>query len=182
MNAAAAQILGAAAALAALLFLLMRRGGKASRQPYQKQAALFSDQERAFFLALKDAAGAEYEIFAKIPVGDLIAAKKDAARAAAGPISGKRFDFVLCDKTSLAAVCAIQLRQRPPRADAPAEALQAICEHLALPLLRFPAQADYSAAELRPALCAALAKTPLHLAETDGRKEPRISNFDDLKF
>jgi len=175
------QIASALAALAVSFGLfkrLGRRGGKLSRHPYQRQAALFSADERAFFLPLKDAVGGEYEIFGKIGVGDIIVPKRGGTGHA---ISGQRFDFVLCDKKTLRVACAIQLHDKT-RPVLEAVPLQAICESLGLPFLRFQAEADYSAEAIREALRKAMVKEPLHLVEMDGRKEPRISNIDDMKF
>jgi hypothetical protein len=180
LNALSGQIAGGLAVLVVLLFLFKRLGGgggKASRHPYQKQPTFFSADERAFFLTLKESTAGEYEIFAKIPVGDIITSKKDSPRAAAEVIEGRRFDFVLCDPKTLSLVCAIQLQGQ-----AEAEPLQAICESLGLPFQRFPSHVAYSPAEIRDALRKATVKEPFYLVETDGRKEPRISNLDDMKF
>jgi hypothetical protein len=179
LNAMTTQIIGGFAGLAMVTFLFRRlagRSGKPARHLYQKHVALFSADERAFFMPLKAAVAGEYEIFGKLPVDDIITPKKDSPRAAHA-ISGRYFDFVLCDPRSLNVVCAIQLQDK-----AEAEPLQTICEGLGLPLLRFQPEVDYSAGEVRETLRKAMVKEPFYLAETDGRKEPRISNLDDMKF
>lgn len=176
------QIIALLAALAAAAFLFRRltgRGGK-SRHPYQKQTALFSPDDRAFFHPLKQAVGEEYEIFGKIWAGDIIIAKKAVPVDA---FADQHFDFVLCDKSSLAVVCAIQLHDKThPDRQAKADVLQPICETLGLPLVRFQIKADYPVEEVREKLRKAMVKEPVYLLETDGRKEPRISNIEDMKF
>jgi len=173
---------GGIAALALLLFLLRRvagRRGKLSRHPCQRQSALFSLDERAFFRVLKDAVGGKYAIFGKIRVDDIILVKQGASREAVDAIAGRHFDFILCDPDTLSPACAIQLHGK---AQAGPDLLPSICENLGLPLLRFPVQADYSVEDIREKLRKAMAKEPFYLAETAGRKEPRISSIEDMKF
>ncbi len=181
------QIIAIIAALFVLLFLLKLftgRGGKLSRHPYQKHTMLFSPDDRMFFRALKEAVGEEYEIFGKIRVGDIISPKNGGARKAAASIDGRYFDFVLCDKTALAVICAIQVQDKthPARQVEEHDPLPAICENLGLPLVRFHVRADYDTREMREKLRKALIKEPFYLMETDGRREPRISNIEDMKF
>ncbi len=182
------QIIAIIAALIALLILFKlftsRGGGKLARHPYQKHAMLFSPDEQAFFRALKEAVGEEYEIFGKIPAGDIIVPKRDGAGKASASLDGRHFDFVLCDKTALAVVCAIQLQDKthPSRQAGESDPLPLICENLGLPLVRFHVQADYETGEMRERLQKAMVKEPFHWMETDGRKEPRISNIEDMKF
>jgi hypothetical protein len=185
-------IFAAVAAPIALLLLIKafsRRGGKAAKHPYQKHIALFSPDDRVFYRTLKEAVGDEYEIFGKIRVADVVLPKKGAsrndARLAFSPIAGRRFDFVLCDKANLTVVCAIQLRDKanPTKwADDQNNPLKTVCEAVGLPFVRCDIKADYSIGEIREKLKGALRKEPFFLTETDGRKEPRISNIEDMKF
>lgn len=165
------------------------RGGKAVKYPYQKHSALFSPDDRAFYRTLKGAVGDEYEIFGKIRVADIVLPRKGAsrhdARLAFSPIAGRHFDFVLCDKTNLTVVCAIQLRDKanPTKwTDDQNNPLKTVCEAVGLPFVRCDIKADYSVGEIRDKLKGALRKEPFFLIETDGRKEPRISNIEDMKF
>jgi len=181
LNPVIGQIVAALAGLGVVFLLLKRlgrRGGKLSKHPYQKQTALFSADERAFYRTLKDAVAGEYELFGKIRVIDIIVPKKGEAL---GSLGGERFDFVLCDKRTLAVVCAIQLREKA-RSAPEADPLQTACENLGLPFLRFQAGADYRAEEIREKLRKAVVKEPLRLQDAGGRKEPRISNIDDMQF
>jgi hypothetical protein len=186
-------ILSAIAGLLALLILsrliFKKSQGKASRSPYQKHTALFSPDDQAFFRALREAAGEDFEVFGKIRVADIVMPKKgvprDTVRTAFNPIAGRHFDFVLCDRNSLAVVCAIQLHDKinPARqTEHPDDTLRPICESISLPFVRFHIKADYSAEELRERLDKAMSKEPLYLTDTDGRREPRISGFENLKL
>jgi len=162
---------------------LTRRSGKLSRHPYQKHVALFSADDRAFFQRLKEAMAEDYEIFGKIRVDDIIIPKKGIYLDDNSPLAGRYFDFVLCDKKNLTVACAIQLHDKTQadRGSAP-DPLQAICENLGLPWVRVHVKADYSVEEVREKLRVAMAKEPFYLGETDGRKEPRISSLENLKF
>lgn len=178
-------IAGIAALLVSIILFrrLARRGGRLSRHPYQKHVALFSSDDRAFFLRLKEAMGEEYEVFGKIHADDIITLKKGIYLDDDSPIAGRHFDFVLCDKKNLAVACAIQLHDKTQSGpqDGP-DPLQAICENLGLPWVRFQVKADYSVTEVREKLQQAMVKEPFYLLETGGRKEPRISNLEDMKF
>ena len=173
-----------------LIRLFSKRSlGKPSRSPYQKHTALFTADDRDFFRALREAAGEDYEVFGKIRVADVVLPKKglsrDIARTAFDPIAGRHFDFVLCDRNTLAVVCAIQLHDKvnPARqTELPDDTLRPICEAIALPFVRFHIKAGYSAEELRERLEKAMSKEPIYFTEPDGRREPRISGIENLRL
>ena len=81
--------------------------------PYAKQVALFSPAERSFLGVLSEAIGDEAQIFGKVRVADVIMPKKGMSRGewqkAFNKISGKHFDFILCDKGDLSIICAVEL-------------------------------------------------------------------------
>lgn len=182
-------VVGALLVLPILFKAFSRTSGKTARHPYQKHTALFSPDERVFYRALKEAVGEEYEIFGKIRVADIVLPKKGAsrndARLAFSPIAGQHFDFVLCDRKNLAVACAIQLHDKTnptKQAERQDNPLKAVCETVALPFVRFAIKADYPIAEVREKLLDAVREEPFFMIETDGRKEPRISNIEDMKF
>ena len=148
---------------------------------------IFKADEKAFFRTLKDAVGGEYEIFCKIRVTDIIVPKKGASahavKKAFNSIEDCYFDFVLCEKTNLAVVCVVQLQDKTHSVRSnEKDTLIPICENLGLPLVRFAITTDYSAGEIQEKLHKAIIKGPFLLVETDGRKEPRISSVDGMKF
>ena len=148
---------------------------------------IFKADEKAFFRTMKDAVGGEYEIFCKIRVTDIIVPKKGASahavKKAFNSIEDCYFDFVLCEKTNLAVVCVVQLQDKTHSVrQNEKDTLIPICENLGLPLVRFAITTDYSAGEIQEKLHKAIIKGPFLLVETDGRKEPRISSVDGMKF
>lgn len=180
------QLLAGFAGLVILLMLyrlLRKNSSKAHRHPYQKNVAIFNGDDRAFYWPLKEAVAEDYEIFGKIPASNIVVPKQSLFPEGSSPIDGLYFDFVLCDKRNLAVACVIQLydKTQSERNSEP-DPLQNICEGLSLPWLRFPVKADYSVEEIQERLKQAMTSEPFYLVETDGRKEPRISNLDDLKF
>lgn len=184
------QILTWVAGLALTAWLLKRlfwRGKKPSRFPFQLHSLLFSADDRTFFRTLQLAVGDDFEIFGKIPVGDIIVPKQGASEHsvnhALSLIEGRHFDFILCEKHNLAVVCAVQLhgqlhfeRQHEP------DPVMPLCENLGLPLVNFPVMAEYSCAEIREKLLKAVIKEPFLIMETHGRKEPHISSIDNVKL
>jgi len=180
-------ILAAIAALILVLTfrkLLSRHGGRILRHPYQKHSHLFSPDDRVFHHALKAAMGGDYEIFGKIRVADVVLTKKTKTRQAFDPLAGRHFDFVLCDKKNLAVMCGILLHDKtnPARQTEQDDPLKRICESVSLPLVVFHVKADYALDEIRDKLRQAMIQEPFYLIETGGRKEPRISSLDDVKF
>jgi hypothetical protein len=178
-------------AAAVVLFLVIKAvfgsTGRTARTSYQKRDFLFSPEERFFFTALEQAVGENYEIFGKIPVGDILLARhpgsRNDARRAFQEIGNRRFTFVLCSKTDLTVVCALQLEERSfsgRKSRKLVDSLPAICETAGLPLVRFEAGPLHDPQEIREAIAASVRKDLLYLAEPDGRKEPSFSNLENL--
>lgn len=180
---------GIAVATAVLLAFRasFRRGKQSARTAYRKQDFLFSPEERLFYSALKVGAAADYEVFGRIRASDLIEPRSSShSRASAKELeilSGHRFAFVLCSKTDLSVVCAVRLHEplfggkKSPRLPDP---LGPLCRAAGLPVVEFEAAAWYDPNELRKAIEQAVSKEPLYVAESHGRKEPRISGLENL--
>lgn len=129
-------------------------------------APLFSPAERSFLGVLDQALGAEYRVFGKVRVADVLAIARgtDASkrRSAFNRISAKHLDFVLCAPDDLRVLCAIELNDashkqaaRRDRDDMLAEA----CRSAELPLVFFAAKRAYSIAEVREAVRQAMGLT-----------------------
>lgn len=163
------------AALAVVVLKKQKLGDGGERYPYSKQPVLFSPAERSFLGVLDQAVGAEYRIFGKVRVADVVAPRNGLnasdRQKALNRVSAKHFDFVLCTTDDMAVVCAIELDDRSHRARRRKERdlfLDGLCEAVALPLLRIPAQRGYSVPELKAKLLAAVGaeSSPARKSET----------------
>jgi hypothetical protein len=141
--------------LAVVVRLLLPRG-RSARYPYARKAALFSPAERSFLAVLEQAVGQHYRIFGKVRVADVIDVNRTVSRsewqAAFNRISGKHFDYLLCDRENLSVVCAIELDDKSHRGGSRRERdafLAEACRNTGLPLLRIPASKTYSLPDIR---------------------------------
>ncbi len=127
--------------------------------PYKKLDVLFSPAERSFLGVLNQAVGKSAQIFGKVRVADVITPKKGMLRSdwqkAFNKISGKHFDFLLCNKEDLSVLCVIELndsshnsRQRKKRD----LFLEGACQKAELPLIQITAKATYNINEIRESL------------------------------
>jgi hypothetical protein len=153
-------IIAAVMVVAVALFFLARRAENKTMEqtalPYQKTEALFSPAERSFFGVLQEAVGKDAAVLGKVRVADVMAPKAGLSRSgrqtALNKISSKHFDFLLCGRTDLAAICAIELDDashsaggRHPRD----EFLRKACEAAGIPLIRVPAATGYPVDDLK---------------------------------
>lgn len=149
------------AAAVIVLFLKKNQAASGSEVPteYEKVESVFTPAERSFFGVLKQSIGDEVQVFAKVRVADVVSPKKGMKRSdwqkAFNKISGKHFDFLICEKNSLSVVCGIELndkshqKEKRQRRD---EFLGKICEIAGLPLIEFSVQSGYSPNEIRNAV------------------------------
>ena len=151
---------GLAAVLVVFVVALARRGRM--DLPYVAARSLLSPAERAFFVALQRAVGGEFQMFAKVRVGDLLQVRAGVEGkrrfAAFGRISSKHADFVACDPRTFAVVGVIELddrsheREDRRRRD---EFFDAAMRVAGVPVLRVAVQRTYEVRELREAVRAA---------------------------
>ncbi len=124
--------------------------------PYQKRNTLFSPAERSFFGVLNQAIGERVQIFGKVRVADILTPKKGIDRSewqkAFNKVSGKHFDFLVCDKNDLSVLCVIELddkshnsKKRQERDDF----LRGASNSAGLSLIQIPAQAKYNINEIQ---------------------------------
>lgn len=153
-----------AVVLAVVALKLKQPSGRADGFPYDNQA-LFSPAERSFLGVLDQAVGEDYRVFGKVRVADVVAPRRgmnsSSRQRALNRISAKHFDFVLCTKTDLSVVCAIELddqsHQRRGR-QARDAFLAGLCGAIALPLIQVPAKRAYVVRELRETILGALGR------------------------
>lgn len=123
---------------------------------YTKKPSVFTNTQRHIFNALQQAVANEYILLANINVADILSINANnnalAVQLATKNIAAKQFDFVVCDKTQLTAVCAIML------GDSLEPLLVSACEDAQLPLARFKIQTSYDVAVIRASLLKALAR------------------------
>lgn len=140
---------------------------------YTRHATLFSPAERSFFGVLEQALRGDCRIFGKVRLSDIAEPKRGLAanirRSALNRIQLKHLDFELCDPDTLEIRVAIELddsthtrRSRRERDTS----VESVCENIALPLLRIPAQHSYSLVELRKLLQSHITTTPNHSVVT----------------
>lgn len=131
--------------------------------PYLREPELLTTAERSFFHVLETAVGDDYRIFVKVRVADVICLETGLApkikRIASNKIRSKHFDFILCNKSDLSVVCAIELDDRNHQKQNREEHdafLANVCERVFLPLVRIPAKEGYPITHLRNSILAAI--------------------------
>ena len=124
--------------------------------PYVAAPALLTAAERNFFLVLRQAVAAEFQLFAKVRLGDIIQVQSGVSGkrrfAAFGRIASKHADFVLCDPRSFATRLVIELDDRShARADRRErdQFFDAALKVAAVPVLRVPVRRAYATDEIR---------------------------------
>jgi hypothetical protein len=150
------------------MVLLKRFLTRDSNFPYRKAAALFTPAEKAFLIALDQAAADQYRVFGKVRLGDIIDVAPGLSFKLAQParnrINRKHVDFVLCRKTDYSIAFAVELDDKSH--DAPDrrrrdEFVDAACKAAGVKLLHFPAKSSYDVQKIRKALAEDLPNQPL---------------------
>jgi hypothetical protein len=150
-------------ALAIAYFFRRRTRRRVPPFPYVRRVAMFSSEERAFLTMLDLAVGEDFRIFGKVRVADVLAVNSsiDKSRSlnAFIRIAAKHFDYVLCYRTNMRPVCAIELhvpgwenREHKRRFAFLARA----CMAAHFPLVVFDAQRRYPPTEVRQMILDAL--------------------------
>lgn len=136
------------------LFLKLKNNNLGLR--YRSKENLFSKAEKSFFLVLKQSLADNYEIFSKVRIADVLMPDKGLSRKnwgmAFSRISSKHFDYVLCDKNTLAIVAVIELddkshnQKKVIKRDA---FVNKACQSANVKLLRFPCKSNYQIQSIR---------------------------------
>ncbi len=97
----------------AILALVAGKGQpeQAADFPYDRRKFLLTAAERSLFGVLERAVQADYYIFTKVRVADLLYVKKgtEKRRGHQNRVNSKHIDFVLCDRDAMSPVLAIEL-------------------------------------------------------------------------
>ena len=150
---------------------------KADPLPYSAKKYFFSVAERSFYEILKRLVSAEYTVFAKVRLADLVYVSKGTGswQSHFNRINRKHIDFVLCNR-DLAPVVAIELDDSSHDADereARDEFVDQVLASAALPIVHIRAKRAYSLDDLRAALHPFLpAKPPSDIPHPDARYMP----------
>lgn len=101
-----------------MILILVAAGALLLAQPntnytFKKKGQLFTPVERTFLQLIEQAAGQEFKVVCRVKLSDLVTvpAKSDKKRVAdaLSKASAKSLDFVLCDKSDMQPVLAIDL-------------------------------------------------------------------------
>ena len=124
--------------------------------PYVAAPALLTAAERTFYFALRQAAAADFQLFAKVRLGDIIQVERGVAGkrrlVALGRVASKHADFVLCDPRAFETALVIELDDKSHALPARRERdrfFDAALKVAGVPLLRVPVRRGYSPDELR---------------------------------
>ena len=154
-------------ALIALFAISRQRAGRdAAAPPYQRLDTLFSSTERSFLGVLDQVTKHEYRVFAKVRVADVINPRKGLRKPewqrAFNRISRKHFDFVLCNPSTLAVLCVIELNDKSHQEksrQARDAFLQSVCEAAGVPLIMLDAKQSYAPADISAKIANAIVNT-----------------------
>lgn len=133
--------------------------------PFVIASPFLSAAEGDFFAALQRAVPGESLIFAKVRVADVLAVPSGTPRWQAwmNRVQSKHFDFLLCDRRTLAPIAAIELddsshnQARRIERDA---AIEGFCLAAELPLIRFRARSRFNPTDIRRSLAERLSPEP----------------------
>ena len=123
---------------------------------YIKKGALFSVAERSFYGVLEQAISKEYKVFGKVRVADVLKPtsylSKSDWQIAFNKISGKHFDYVLCDTHTLDVVAVIELDDKShnsQKAKKRDDFINGACNGSGLKLIRFKVLQGYQIEAIR---------------------------------
>jgi hypothetical protein len=141
---------------AAVTRLLSKQPGAQIASAYEALPPLLTPAERSFFGVLQQATAAEYQIFAKVRLADIVKPVRNPSRSgwqsAFNRITGKHVDFVLCNLSNMAIVAVIELDDRTHERFERSTRDGLVDSALAdahIPVLRVPAQQTYSPSQIR---------------------------------
>jgi hypothetical protein len=119
---------------------------------YQKKETLFLPPEKLFFNALQTALANEYQLLAKISLADLVEFESNASTFATSSIATQKVNFIVCDKSTLKLLCAIEVTDNFQQKETSANSsspLATICKNADIPLVSVTRQMKYDAQQLR---------------------------------
>ncbi len=138
-----------------LVILLMRRKGSALPiQDVSKNEipSLLTIPELACFNTLDAVAGKDYYIMAKVSLSDIAVVKKGVDQSRLKKAAKSHIDFVLCDRVTLAVICAIELEDATAAASHKDNRSADLLQEVGVTVFRFPVKTTYSMPEIQQVL------------------------------
>jgi hypothetical protein len=146
---------------------------------YQKKETLFSPPEKLFFNALQTALKGEYQLLAKISLADLVEFESNSAASALSSLATQKINFIVCDKSTLKLLCAIEVTDSFLQKEAEANStstnsstLATICKNAQIPLVSVTRQMKYDAQQLRAQLLKMIQKDD----DVENKSHPDIAH------
>lgn len=144
----------------ALIAMLQNKSGATSAEfSYVKRPRLLSNAERSFFGILVQAVGEHGAVLPKVRVADVLAPKKGSDKStwqkAFNRISGKHFDFIICDPSSLTPLVAVELDDLSHKGKAALKrdsVKNSVSESAGFPLVRVKVARSYVVADIQQML------------------------------
>jgi len=139
---------------------------------YEKKFSVLARDQGIFFNALQKAISTEHQVLTNINAADVLSVMANnnvlVTQVATKNLSGKQFDFVLCEKESLSPVCIILLDDNLD------SLLINACDSAGLLIARFRSQVEYDTDNLKQVISQALGKNKTPLNETPGTPSEKV--------
>ena len=154
--------------------------------PYSRIDNLFTPAERSFYGVLCQACEGKAIVFGKVRVADVLKTESGLTNSvrqiAFNRISGKHFDYVLCDPDDLSIIATVELddsSHNSKKAIKRDEFLESACRAANLTLHRFKASYSYKVSEVHDAVFPA--STPLDALEAEPPKIAAVNEEGSAK-
>jgi hypothetical protein len=135
---------------------LLKFRKKSTNFKYESMEEILSNTEQSFFLVLKESLANDYEIFAKVRITDVLTPDEifhlQNCNATFYRDLPKHFDYILCEKRTLAIVAVIALDDKDHiqrEARARNRFVEKACRTAGFKLLRFPSRSGYRTQAVR---------------------------------
>ncbi|MBN7821039.1 DUF2726 domain-containing protein [Bowmanella yangjiangensis] len=132
--------------------------------PFKKRSNLFTPVERTFLELLESAVGHQYRVICRVKLSDILSLRqgtdKKTARSALQKAASRQLDFVLCDKTDMSPVVAVDLVHNAGKDGYKSQRdwyVSSSLDAARIPHLRIKVKSGYSAQEIRDCIEAKLA-------------------------
>lgn len=147
--------------------------------PFRRKPSLFTPVEQSFLGLIEQSAGHEFRVVCRVRLSDLVQVRQNTAKKQAGAAlsraSSRQLDFVLCDKTDMTPVLAIDLVHNNGKEGYKAQRdwfVSGALDAAGVPHVRIKVKSGYTVEEIRECLETKLigyrrrqnklAQTPVH--------------------